>query len=318
LPTQPTITQPDDVCFNGGDIVFTATGYTGSLEWVSNGGGSESGNSVTFNSSATGTKTVTARSSQTHLNASACYSTTVTQSASILALPATPTLAVSASTVCLGTDIIFRVNSPVGGETYTWTGAAGTASGTGDGTYTVSGATTGTKSVTAFAHLTSSGTTCQSGNTSLSALVSQPGTDGQAVDPTCACADGTTPCGSTCKTSGTYTDDLGDCTGSCHFRYVRQLDQCGTVVNARYSSYNYTGCLTGCCTPASGGHVFLEMPNLGDVPTSAQANSACQNARYPGCSDSGGTDYATSWTPASCNVNCSKFHSQVECSCSCR
>jgi hypothetical protein len=200
LPMAPVIAKPDDVCLNGGSIVFTATDYSGSLEWVSNGGGVVNGNTVTFAGTATGTKTVTAQSAQTHTNAPVCYSAEVTQSASVLALPATPGISVSASTVCLGTYITFRVSSPVSGATYTWTGAAGTASGTGDGTYTVSGATTGTKSVTVYAQLASGGTTCQSGNASLSALVSQPGADGQPSTP-CGCATGTTVCGAVCRAS---------------------------------------------------------------------------------------------------------------------
>jgi uncharacterized protein (TIGR02145 family) len=92
LPTQPTIAKPNDVCLNSGDIVFTATDYSGSLTWVSNGGGAISGNSVTFASgAATGTKTVKARSAQTYTNAPTCYSTEVTQSATVTAVPAAPT-----------------------------------------------------------------------------------------------------------------------------------------------------------------------------------------------------------------------------------
>jgi hypothetical protein len=203
LPTAPTISQPVDVCFNGGSIVFTATGYTGSLTWVSTGGGSESGNSVTFASgAATGTKAVTARSAQTYTNnAPTCYSAEVTQLASVLALPATPTLAVSASTVCLGTNIVFRVTVPESGATYTWSGAEGTASGIGDGTYTVSSATTSTVSVTAHARKLVNETTCQSGNASLSAVVSQPSAVGQEQHPVCGCASPGIPCSGQCRTS---------------------------------------------------------------------------------------------------------------------
>jgi hypothetical protein len=247
LPTLPTIDKPNDVCLNGGDIVFTAMGYTGTLEWVSNGSGTESGNSVTFASgAATGTKTVTARSAQTYTNALVCYSAEVTQSVDVLALPDTPTLAVSASTVCLGTNIVFRVTSLVSGATYTWSGAAGTVSGTGDGTYTVSGAATGTKSVTAYARLASNGTTCQSGNASLSAFVSQPGTGGLAADVTCGCAEGTADCSGTCKTTGTYTTNDGACSGACNYAYVQLRDQCGAVTSPRHSTYSNAACFSGC------------------------------------------------------------------------
>jgi hypothetical protein len=251
LPTVPVIAKPDDVCLNGGNLVFTATGYSGLLTWISNGGGSESGDGVTFNSSATGTKTVTARSAQTHTNAPTCYSAEVTQSASVQALP-TPTIAASASTVCLGTNITFRVTQPVSGATYTWSGAAGTASGSGDGTYTVNGVTTGTKSVTAYARLALSGTTCQSDYASRTAVVSQPGNNGQAADVTCGCATGTTNCSGICTTNGTYTKNDGACTGACQRAYVSQHDQCGTVIAAQYSTYTEPACRTGCVPLNSG------------------------------------------------------------------
>jgi hypothetical protein len=88
LPIAPAVSQPADVCQNAGDLVFTASGYTGTLEWVSNGGGAESGNTITFTSTSTGAKAVTARSSQTYTNAPVCYSAEVTKSATVLPLPA--------------------------------------------------------------------------------------------------------------------------------------------------------------------------------------------------------------------------------------
>jgi hypothetical protein len=245
LPAAPEIAQPADVCLNSGDIVFTATGYSGSLTWVSVGGGAESGNSVTFNSATTGTKTETARSSQTHTNAPTCYSGEVTQSASVQALPATPVLAASASTVCIGTDITFRVTEPVSGATYTWSGTEGMASGTGDGTYTVSDASTGTISVTAYASLTSNGITCQSANSSLKAYVSQPGGDGQAYDPTCGCAPSLNYCSNTntCRTpTTTYTN--GACTGVCNRRYRYYYNECGVQTSS--GTYTDANCTAGC------------------------------------------------------------------------
>jgi uncharacterized protein (TIGR02145 family) len=88
LPEAPVISQPADVCFNNGSIVFTASDYTGSLTWVSNGGGSVNGSSVTFASgAATGTKTVKAQSSRTYTNAPTCYSAEVTQFATVNPIP---------------------------------------------------------------------------------------------------------------------------------------------------------------------------------------------------------------------------------------
>jgi hypothetical protein len=245
LPTQPTIAKPDDGCLNGENLVFTASTYSGVLlEWVSNGGGTESGNSVTFASSATGTKTVTARSAQTYTNAPTCYSGTVTQSASVQA-SAPPGITVSASTVCQGTNIVFRVTEPVSGATYTWSGAAGTASGTGDGTYTVSGATTGTVSVTAFARLTSNGMTCQSGEASLTAMVAAKGTDGQSSTP-CGCATGMTACSGTCKTNGTYETYDGNCY-TCNYVWTQLRNQCGAVINSQYRSAYSNGACSWLC-----------------------------------------------------------------------
>jgi hypothetical protein len=89
LPAAPVIAKPNDVCLNSGNLVFTASTYSGvSLEWVSNGGGVVNNNTVTFASgAATGTKTVVARSAQTHSNAPVCYSNTVTQSAAVNPIP---------------------------------------------------------------------------------------------------------------------------------------------------------------------------------------------------------------------------------------
>jgi hypothetical protein len=86
-PAAPNITQPADQCRDSGNLVFTAGGYTGTLVWTSNGGGTENGDNVTFTSDAVGTKTVTARSEQSYPGAPTCYSTTVTRSATVHAPP---------------------------------------------------------------------------------------------------------------------------------------------------------------------------------------------------------------------------------------
>jgi hypothetical protein len=73
--------------------------------------------------------------------------------------------------------------------------------------------------------------------------VGQPGADGE--PSTCGCAEGTTDCSGTCITTGTYTTNDGACAG-CHIAYVRQWDQCGTMINAKYDTYAST-----CTTPYS-------------------------------------------------------------------
>jgi hypothetical protein len=88
-PTPPTITlSSGNVCYKAGALVFTASSYTGALAWTAAGGGTVSGNSVTFASGAsTGTKTVKAQSSQTYANAETCHSAEVTQTGTINVLP---------------------------------------------------------------------------------------------------------------------------------------------------------------------------------------------------------------------------------------
>jgi hypothetical protein len=87
LPKAPNIVQPANICQNGGDIVFIAVSYSGTLTWTSNGGGAVNGRRVTFPGCVTGTKTVEARSEQPYQGAPTCYSSTVTRSATVYAPP---------------------------------------------------------------------------------------------------------------------------------------------------------------------------------------------------------------------------------------
>jgi hypothetical protein len=72
----------------------------------------------------------------------------------VVATPAQPTVP-NPEAVCEGTDVIFAVTSPETGATYswTWTETEGTPDGTGNATYTVSGAAYGTKKVQATASI---------------------------------------------------------------------------------------------------------------------------------------------------------------------
>jgi hypothetical protein len=88
-----------------------------------------------------------------------------TYTVEVLAVPATPTITASATAVCQGTDVVFNVANPVAGATYTWSSnAGGTASGTGNSTCTVSGATSGEKNVSVYVSEASKGVTCRSGD----------------------------------------------------------------------------------------------------------------------------------------------------------
>jgi hypothetical protein len=134
LPAAPVIAKPASVCLNVGNIVFTAN-YSGSLEWVSSGGGVVNDNTVTFAGTATGTKTVTARSAQTHTNAPTCYSTEVTQSAAVNALPARPTGA-STNSRCDSGTVTFSASVPSGYTIDWYTSSTGTARVSGGGSVT--------------------------------------------------------------------------------------------------------------------------------------------------------------------------------------
>jgi hypothetical protein len=172
MPAAPVIIASASTVCQGTDIVFEiASPVSGeTYTWTGTAGTASGSGSYLFtvSGSSTGTKTksVTARLAS---SGTTCVSAAATAAAVVAALPANPaiTRAISASTVCQGTDITYRVTTMASGASYTWTGTPGTVSGTRDGTYTVSGATTGTKSVTLTATLASSGTVCPA-NTSAS------------------------------------------------------------------------------------------------------------------------------------------------------
>ena len=106
VPEKPVINADGDKCLNSGDLVFTASSYSGVVEWRSvSEGGTTATNSVTFASGSTGTKSVTARSAQTYSGAPTCYSTTVTKSASVHGLP-TVTSPTGASRCGAGTVVL--------------------------------------------------------------------------------------------------------------------------------------------------------------------------------------------------------------------
>jgi hypothetical protein len=120
LPAPPQLNEPADVCQNDGDIVFIATGYGGTVDWSLSSGGTAEGNSYTFSSASPGTKSVTARSVQTHDNAPTCYSDdVVTRSATVHATPAVPTLTVK-NGVADHTPAVFTAS--YGSGTYDWSG----------------------------------------------------------------------------------------------------------------------------------------------------------------------------------------------------
>jgi hypothetical protein len=249
LPTAPTIQKPADVCYNSGALVFTATGYTGVLQWTATGGGTQSGSSVTFASgAATGTKTVTARSAQSYSSALTCYSATVTQSAAVNPLPVVSSVSgnsrCDAGAVTLSATMSGDVTTAM---TYTWTVGGSSYTTTTDSYTTVSLSSSAAYTVKAI-----NVNNCESNTASGNITVTFPAGDGQTAN-SCGCATGTINCSGTCITTGYYTQNDGACTGECNKAYVRRFDQCGNVVNAQYSTYTKSSCTTGCCTPAGSG-----------------------------------------------------------------
>jgi hypothetical protein len=95
---------------------------------------------------------------------------------------------------CQGTrDVVFHVGMVSPGATYVWSGSAGTASGTGNGTYTVSGATAGVKSVSVYAQaMMENGLICRSpAHTVTATVIPRPTIDVQPTASSSVCVNGT-------------------------------------------------------------------------------------------------------------------------------
>jgi hypothetical protein len=82
------------------------------------------------------------------------------------------------------------------------------------------------------------------------------GRAGEAAGLLDCCATGTTNCSGTCKTTGTYTTNDGECANECNSAYVQLRDQCDVVINQAASTYTQVSCTDGCMAQHS--------PNCGD------------------------------------------------------
>jgi hypothetical protein len=177
LPDTPNLAVSAATVCQNTNVVFRASGTAGStLKFFGPAGtasGTDSG-TLTISGSVVGTKSVSAYALLASGGTTCQSANATTVTAVVATMPAAATVTrVSAATVCQNTNVVFRA-SGTAGSTYTWLGTTGTPSGTGSGTLTVSGATTGTKSVSAYARLASSGTTCQSGNAATVTAVVNP------------------------------------------------------------------------------------------------------------------------------------------------
>ncbi|MDR0694609.1 MAG: hypothetical protein LBF81_04835, partial [Prevotellaceae bacterium] len=116
------------------------------------------------------------------------------------------------------------------------------------------------------------------------------GKNGEAAGVLNCCVTGTTNCSGTCKTDGNYTTNDGTCTGSCNTAYVQLRNQCGEVVNAKYSTYTNSSCTTpnyttndGNCTGnCNTAYVRLRdaCGNVLNAQYSTYSNTSCKTPNY--------------------------------------
>jgi hypothetical protein len=114
--------------------------------------------------------------------------------------------------------------------TYTWT-----IGGTNYTTTTNSYTTASLSASAAYTVKVKNANNCESNTASGNITVNFPGTNGQPYHTTCGCANGTTNCSGTCKTTGTYTTNDGACFGYCYKAYLQLRNQCGQVIDTQYA-----------------------------------------------------------------------------------
>jgi hypothetical protein len=130
------------------------------------------------------------------------------------------------------------------------------------------------------------------------------GKNGEAAGVLNCCANGTTNCSGTCKTTGNHPTYDGPCTGTCNTAYVLLRNQCDVVVNQTYGTYNNPECVDGCgptfhqraCLKA---YDIFETYMVQEVDCIAYCFDYCRSAKY----------YLYIWSPDStlCNCCCSNI-----------
>jgi hypothetical protein len=108
------------------------------------------------------------------------------------------------------------------------------------------------------------------------------------------CCAGMTNCSGTCKTTGYTYQNNGACTGGCNTAYVQQYNQCGTLINDKYSTYTNTSCTTpnyttndGTCTGQCN-LAYAQLRNICGVVINSQYTTYQNTACKSGCSASEG------------------------------
>jgi hypothetical protein len=287
LPTAPVIDKPADVCLNSGNLVFTASTYSGVLlEWISNGGGNEDGNSITFNSSATGTKTVTARSAQTHTNAPVCYSSEVTQSASVNAIPDVPTGA-SSNALCGEGAVTFSATVPAGDYTIDWYATQDGAALAPGGSGVTSFAPTLTTTTTYYAQARNTATGCVS-TTHLAVT----GTVNPVPEAPAMGGEGNVYCG-----PGTITAAAGN-NGNA-IRWDDQTTASPRTVSATGTYYAVTTSAAGCTSSTA--TVSVTIHTVPEAPAMSGEGTQCGGTR-PITATAGNGGNGIRWTDNSSTV----------------
>jgi gliding motility-associated-like protein len=272
---------------NDGTITINATG-TG-LTYSIN-GGTTFGASNTFTGLVAGTYTIVVR------NSAGCTINGGVISISSAGAPATPTATATPNPLCAGTTLTLSVASPVGGETYTWSGPGG-YSATGSSvtrplvTTAMTGVYTVVANVGACVSPGGSVTVTVNPNATIS-LSSSAGSDAQVICLTSAISNITYAIGGG-GTGATVSGLPAGVTGSF---------SAGTFVISgtptATGTFNYTVTTTGTCTQTSASGTITVNPNASILLTSAASttsqtlciNTAITNITY---SISGGGTGAT-------------------------
>ncbi|MDR3184536.1 MAG: hypothetical protein LBT49_03925, partial [Prevotellaceae bacterium] len=248
LPGNPSVTGAGARCGTG-TVPLSASSPGAEIDWydVPNGGTVLSGGSAFTTPNVTATKTFYAEARNAATGCKSASRTGVT--ATVVATPAMPAISKSTRTVCAGNKLTFTASG--GSGNYEWSGDVSGATGsqvnakaTGAGNYTA----------TVLSVVSQQGITCKSGKASTTGTITAIGTDGTPSSP-CGCVPGTVDCSGTCKTERTYTQNTTDCATLCYTAYVALYNQCGTLVNAQYSTYAFANnkCMYRCSVQARPG-----------------------------------------------------------------
>jgi hypothetical protein len=162
-PSAPEISHPDNVC-EGTELIFTASNYTGTLDWTGTEGAVANGANYTYPATAAeGAKTVSVTQTITTGDV-ACTSAAATATAYSNIAPVVPILT-TPTAVCEGSNLIFSVTGTPG-STFDWSGSTPGGTRPEDDstttTYTYMSVAAGTITVNVKASIAINGITCTS------------------------------------------------------------------------------------------------------------------------------------------------------------